>query len=346
MPTRTFTPGEKVSYDQPYEPGKVMQDCKSAEVQAGPWAYMDVGCLKPGKHVSFDRFFDPKDAYDRQCVEKKEAETIRANMKKNAEVAAEKEYKAILDKARAEAQALLKDAEKEAAATRDGKKDKILQDAEKKANESLAEAKNKADDIINNAMIEAENHRVKLKEELGREAERKAKEMLTQAQAQTEQILSSAKAEADKQSRKWKDEAIKDAEKQGKDLVALGETFYAGIGLPIDDVIKRSDKPFGPHPAIDEADRAVFHPDSLHLERGPLSLLFQQIGDVAPGEAHHRRLRPHQRPGNPRLRAPHAGRLPHRVHLLLQAHLRLLPPLHGPHPHRLDRLGLRTGHRG
>ncbi|MFP5381874.1 MAG: LysM peptidoglycan-binding domain-containing protein [Gammaproteobacteria bacterium] len=70
-------PGEKVSFDQPYDPGKVMQDCKSAEVQAGPWAYMDVGCLKPGKHVSFDRFFDPKDAYDRQCVEKKEAETIQ-----------------------------------------------------------------------------------------------------------------------------------------------------------------------------------------------------------------------------------------------------------------------------
>ena len=53
-------------------------------------------------------------------------------MKKNAELAAEKEYKAILDKAHAEAEALLKGAEKEAAATRDGKKDKVLQDAEKK----------------------------------------------------------------------------------------------------------------------------------------------------------------------------------------------------------------------
>ena len=46
-------------------------------------------------------------------------------MKKNAEVAAEKEYKAILDKARAEAEGLFsKGAEKEAAATREGKKDK------------------------------------------------------------------------------------------------------------------------------------------------------------------------------------------------------------------------------
>ncbi len=70
-------PGEKVSYDQFHDVRQTMQDCKPAEVQAGPWAYMDVGCLKPGKKVSFDQFFDPKDAYDRDCLEKKQADTVQ-----------------------------------------------------------------------------------------------------------------------------------------------------------------------------------------------------------------------------------------------------------------------------
>ncbi len=70
-------PGEKISFDQPYEPGKVMQDCPGTEVQAGPWAYMDVGCLKPGKKVSFDQFFDPKDVYDRSCVDKTQADAVQ-----------------------------------------------------------------------------------------------------------------------------------------------------------------------------------------------------------------------------------------------------------------------------
>ena len=67
-------PGEKVSFDQFYEPSKVMADCKpGVEVQAGPWAYVDLGCLKPGKKVSFDQFFDPKEVYDRGCVDKKQS---------------------------------------------------------------------------------------------------------------------------------------------------------------------------------------------------------------------------------------------------------------------------------
>jgi len=71
-------PGEKASFDQFYEPSKVMEDCKpSVEVQAGPWAYMDLGCLKPGKKVSFDQFFDPKEVYDRGCTDKKHPETMQ-----------------------------------------------------------------------------------------------------------------------------------------------------------------------------------------------------------------------------------------------------------------------------
>jgi len=70
-------PGEKISFDQPYEPGKAMQDCPGTEVQAGPWAYMDVGCLKPGKKVSFDQFFDPKEVYDRSCVDKTQADAVQ-----------------------------------------------------------------------------------------------------------------------------------------------------------------------------------------------------------------------------------------------------------------------------
>jgi len=71
-------PGEKVSFDQFYEPAKVMEDCNpSAEVLAGPWAYMDLGCLKPGKKVSFDQFFDPREVYDRGCTDKMQTESIQ-----------------------------------------------------------------------------------------------------------------------------------------------------------------------------------------------------------------------------------------------------------------------------
>jgi hypothetical protein len=72
-------PGEKVgSFDQFYDSGKVMADCKpGTEVQAGPWAYMDVGCLKPGKKVSFDQFFDPRDVYDRGCMDKNLADSVQ-----------------------------------------------------------------------------------------------------------------------------------------------------------------------------------------------------------------------------------------------------------------------------
>ena len=71
-------PGESVSFDEFYEPSKVMEDCKpSVEVPAGPWAYMDLGCLKPGKKVSFDQFFDPREVYDRGCTDKKQTESVQ-----------------------------------------------------------------------------------------------------------------------------------------------------------------------------------------------------------------------------------------------------------------------------
>lgn len=71
-------PGEKVSHDQFYEPGKVMEDCKPGEkAQAGPWSYMDLGCLKPGKKVSFDQSFDPKDVYDRGCTDLNHANSVQ-----------------------------------------------------------------------------------------------------------------------------------------------------------------------------------------------------------------------------------------------------------------------------
>jgi hypothetical protein len=30
---------------------------------------MNVGCIKPGKKVSFDQYFDPKEVYDRACTD-------------------------------------------------------------------------------------------------------------------------------------------------------------------------------------------------------------------------------------------------------------------------------------
>ncbi len=72
LDSNCLKPGEKVSFDQFYEPGKVMEECKpGVEVPAGPWAHLDVGCLKPGKKVSFNQFFDPKEVYDRGCADKK-----------------------------------------------------------------------------------------------------------------------------------------------------------------------------------------------------------------------------------------------------------------------------------
>ncbi len=71
-------PGEKVNSTEPYDPSKVMQDCKpGTAVPAGPWAYLDVGCLKPGKSVSFDQAFDPREVYDRHCTEKGAADALR-----------------------------------------------------------------------------------------------------------------------------------------------------------------------------------------------------------------------------------------------------------------------------
>lgn len=78
MDSGCIKPGEKVSFDQSYEPSKVMEECKpSVEVQAGPWAYMDVGCLKPGKKVSFDQLFDPKEVYVQGCTDKYRADSVQ-----------------------------------------------------------------------------------------------------------------------------------------------------------------------------------------------------------------------------------------------------------------------------
>ena len=38
---------------------------------------MDLGCLKPGKKVSFDQFFDPKDVYDRGCTDVSQADSVQ-----------------------------------------------------------------------------------------------------------------------------------------------------------------------------------------------------------------------------------------------------------------------------
>lgn len=78
LDSNCIKPGEKVSFDQFYEPGKVMEECKpGVELPAGPWVHMDVGCLKPGKKVSFDQFFDPKEVYDRGCADKKREASVQ-----------------------------------------------------------------------------------------------------------------------------------------------------------------------------------------------------------------------------------------------------------------------------
>lgn len=72
LDSNCIKPGEQVSFDQFYDPGKVMEECRpGVAVAAGPWVHMDVGCLKPGKKVSFDQFFDPKEVYDRECADQK-----------------------------------------------------------------------------------------------------------------------------------------------------------------------------------------------------------------------------------------------------------------------------------
>jgi hypothetical protein len=38
---------------------------------------MDLGCLKPGKKVSFDQSFDPKDVYDRGCTDLNHANSVQ-----------------------------------------------------------------------------------------------------------------------------------------------------------------------------------------------------------------------------------------------------------------------------
>lgn len=60
------------------EPGHVLAVYRAGKlVKTGPWAYMDVGCIKPGKKVSFDQSFDPKEVYDRACTERQRAESVQ-----------------------------------------------------------------------------------------------------------------------------------------------------------------------------------------------------------------------------------------------------------------------------
>jgi len=64
--------GKSVSFDQFYDPKDTLEPCKNASDAATRGVdYSDIGCLKPGAKISFDQFFNPKDVYKLHCRSEK-----------------------------------------------------------------------------------------------------------------------------------------------------------------------------------------------------------------------------------------------------------------------------------
>jgi hypothetical protein len=60
--------GKSISYDQFYDPKDTLEPCKAPSDSASrEVVYSDIGCLKPGAKISFDQFFNPKDVYKPHC---------------------------------------------------------------------------------------------------------------------------------------------------------------------------------------------------------------------------------------------------------------------------------------
>lgn len=58
-------PGKTIAFDQFYDPKDTLEPCADAQRKA--ITYSDIGCLKPGAKISFDQFFNPKDVYKLHC---------------------------------------------------------------------------------------------------------------------------------------------------------------------------------------------------------------------------------------------------------------------------------------
>lgn len=60
--------GKSIHFDQFYNPKDTLEPCKSPEdASARSVIYTDIGCLKPGAKISFDQYFNPKDVYTLHC---------------------------------------------------------------------------------------------------------------------------------------------------------------------------------------------------------------------------------------------------------------------------------------
>lgn len=60
--------GKTISFDQFYDPKDSLEPCKNATDAANRGVdYSDIGCLKPGAKISFDQFFNPKEVYKLHC---------------------------------------------------------------------------------------------------------------------------------------------------------------------------------------------------------------------------------------------------------------------------------------
>jgi len=64
--------GKAITFDQFYDPKETLEPCKNASDAATRGVdYSDIGCLKPGAKISFDQFFNPKDVYKLHCRSEK-----------------------------------------------------------------------------------------------------------------------------------------------------------------------------------------------------------------------------------------------------------------------------------
>ncbi len=65
MDKECLKPGKTVSFDQFYDPKDTLEPC--TDTSGEKITYSDIGCLKPGAKISFDQFFNPKDVYKLHC---------------------------------------------------------------------------------------------------------------------------------------------------------------------------------------------------------------------------------------------------------------------------------------
>jgi len=64
--------GKAITFDQFYDPKDALEPCKTpSDSAARGVVYTDIGCLKPGAKISFDQFFNPKDVYKLHCRSEK-----------------------------------------------------------------------------------------------------------------------------------------------------------------------------------------------------------------------------------------------------------------------------------